>query len=562
MRVTTVRIRNFRGIRELDLDLDETTVLVGENNSGKTAVLDVLRICLRDLGPRRRVVFEALDFHLSDAAADPATADPIQIEITFSEQTTGEWSDELIGRLNRDNVLQVDDDGRSRVMLRVTCAYDPESRDFDQQWSFLNLHREPLTGVNERALTGLQREVSYYYLQALRDVRHHFGEKGPFWRPFLKDARLPAEQKAEIERRLREVNDLVVRSHDSFRQVHDGLHHVQDVVPLAAGDVVSIEAVPGRIFDMLAKAQINLGSVTGARIPLHRHGEGTQSLSVLMLFTAFLEAWPAGAPILALEEPEAHLHPSAVRALWRLVRDFTGQKLISTHSGDLLAETEVHQIRRLARTRDGIRAFRVPADLLCAEETRKFHYHIRQARGELLFARCWLLVEGETEAWIYPAAARATGIDLHREGIRVVEYRQTDVGLLAKIANALGIAWYCVGDDDAEGENTRAALQAHLGGADEQDRMVFPYEDIEVHLLENGYDDVYDDFMPDQKRAMIEGARGDAGYWSSYAQTLPGRAKTRATAAVAAATEQRGDDGVTVAIRDVLERVALLARGA
>ena len=92
--------------------------------------------------------------------------------------------------------------------------------------------------------------------------------------------------------------------------------------------------------------------------------------------------------------------------------------------------------------------------------------------------------------------------------------------------------------------------------------MVFPYEDIEVHLLENGYDDVYDDFMPDQKRSMIEGARGDAGYWSSYDQALPGRTKTRAAAAVAAATEQRGNGGVTVAIRDVLERVALLARGA
>ena len=99
----------------------------------------------------------------------------------------------------------------------------------------------------------------------------------------------------EIERKIREVNDLVVNSHDSFRQVHDGLRQVQDVVPLTSGDGVSIEAVPGRIFDMLAKAQITLGSVTGARIPLNRHGEGTQSLSVLMLFTAFLEAWPAGA---------------------------------------------------------------------------------------------------------------------------------------------------------------------------------------------------------------------------------------------------------------------------
>ena len=282
----------------------------------------------------------------------------------------------------------------------------------------------------------------------------------------------------------------------------------------------------------------------------------------MILFTAFLEAWPAGAPILALEEPEAHLHPSAVRALWGLVRNFTGQKLISTHSGDLLAETEVHQIRRLARTRGGIRAFRVPAGLLSAEETRKFNYHVRQARGELLFARCWLLVEGETEAWIYPAAARATDIDLHREGIRVVEYRQTDVGLLAKIANALGIAWYCVGDDDAARESARRTLREHLRGADEQERMVFPYENIEIHLLGNGYGDVYDGFMAEQNRAKIDGAPGDRGYWSRYAKALPRIAKTRAAAAVAAAMEQRGDDGVTAEIRGVLNRVVTFARDA
>ena len=567
MRVTAVRIRNFRGLRKLDLDLGEITVLVGENNSGKTAVLDALRICLRDLGPHRRVVFEALDFHLADATADPASADPIQIEITFSEQTTGEWSDERIRRLDRDNILQVDDDGRSHVMLRVTCAFDPENRDFHPQWSFLNLNREPLTRVNERALTGLQREVSYYYLQALRDVRHHFGEKGPFWRPFLKDARLPADERDKIERKLREVNDLVVSSHDSFRRVHDGLHHVQDVVPLAAGDVVSIEAVPGRIFDMLAKAQINLGSVTGAKVPLHRHGEGTQSLSVLMLFTAFLEAWPAGAPILALEEPEAHLHPSAVRALWGLVGNFAGQKLISTHSGDFLAETEVHQIRRLARTQDGIRAFRVPADLLSDEETRKFNYHIRQARGELVFARSWLLVEGETEAWIYPAAARATGIDLHREGIRVVEYRQTDVGLLAKIANALGIAWYCVGDADTarggkQASRTKASLRNHLGDLNEADLMVFPYENTDIHLLENQYEDIYEQFMPAQNKARIERMRGAPDYWSEYFDALPKKAKTRAAAEVAAEMERRGDDGVTAEIRGVLNRVLSFARDA
>ena len=562
MKITSLHIENFRGIRRLDLDLDEMTVLVGENNSGKTAVLDALRLCLRDLGPRRRVVFDALDFHLADAEAEPASAEPIRIEITFSEQSKGKWNDRLIRRLNRDNILQVDDDERRHVILRVTCEYDSTSQDFAQDWAFLNLDREPLTTVSERALTGLQREVSYFYLQALRDARRHFGEKGPFWQPFLKDTRLPIEKKAELERMIRDVNELVVSSHDSFERVQEGLRRVQDVVPLTAGDVVSIEAIPGRIYDMLANARINLGTFGGAKIPVERHGEGTQSLAVLMLFAAFLEAWPEGAPIVALEEPEAHLHPSAIRALQRLVRNFSGQKLLSTHSGELLAETEIHQIRRLARTGEGIRSYRIPSGLLSAEEARKFNYHVRQARGELLFARCWLLVEGETESWIYPAAARAIDIDLHREGIRVVEYKHSDVGLLAKVANQLGIVWYCVGDDDGERRNTRDRLKDHLRSSEEADRVIFPYENIEIHLLGNGYEHVYETFMPEQNRTKVESEPGEPDYWKKYARHLPRRSKTRAAAAVAIEMEERGADGITAEIRAVLDKVVSLARGA
>ena len=122
----------------------------------------------------------------------------------------------------------------------------------------------------------------------------------------------------EIEAKLREVNELIVSSHTSFEQVRDGLRRVQSVVPLASGEAVSIEAVPNRMFDMLAKAQVQLGTSGGATIPLGRHGEGTQGLAVLMLFSAFLEAQSEGAAVLALEEPEAHLHPSAISALWEL----------------------------------------------------------------------------------------------------------------------------------------------------------------------------------------------------------------------------------------------------
>ena len=532
MRITFLRVRNFRGIRDLDIELGNVTVLIGENNSGKTSVLDALKLCLRDLGPRRRVVFDGLDFHLVDGQSEPSSADPIEIEVRFSDTEGAPWGDELVARLARAGILQTDGD-RSHVRLRVTCDYDRSARDFSHQWQFLDLEGDPLSQVAGRALAVLQDEVRYYYLSALRDASRHFDAKGPFWRPFLQDSELSVEKKAEIEERLREVNELVVSSHASFEQVQEGLRRVQSVVPLASGQAVSIEAVPNRMFDMLAKAQVQLGTSSGARIPLRRHGEGTQSLSVLMLFSAFLEAQSEGAPVLALEEPEAHLHPSAIRALWGLVRGFSGQKLVSTHSGDLLAETDIRDIRRLAQTEKGIRVFQVGHSVLTPEETRKFNYHIRLDRGELLFARCWLLVEGQTESWVYPAAARALGLDVHREGVRVVEFSQSDVGMLTKVANALGIPWFCVGDDDGKRKKVEPRLKENLVGADDTDRVAFPYRNIETHLTEGGYREVY--------------GRHRKGH------------KTRAAAEVAVEMENRGKKGVTPEIRSVLEKVVSLA---
>ena len=120
------------------------------------------------------------------------------------------------------------------------------------------------------------------------------------------------------------------------------LQELQNIVVVATKDVVDIEAVPNRILDILSKSQVLIGTKTGSMIPLFRHGEGTQSLAVLMLFSAFLENQGNEATILALEEPEAHLHPSAVRILWRIVQTYAHQRIISSHSGELLSEIDIH----------------------------------------------------------------------------------------------------------------------------------------------------------------------------------------------------------------------------
>ncbi len=80
MKLTGIRIENFRGIRSLHLSLDSLTVLIGENNAGKSTVLESIRLVLtRSWGGRRDARFTEYDFHLADDTALPQTANPISI---------------------------------------------------------------------------------------------------------------------------------------------------------------------------------------------------------------------------------------------------------------------------------------------------------------------------------------------------------------------------------------------------------------------------------------------------------------------------------------------------
>ena len=186
---------------------------------------------------------------------------------------------------------------------------------------------------------------------------------------------------------------------------------------------------------------------------------------------------------------------------------------------------------------------------------------MRQNRGELLFARCWLLVEGETEVWVYSAAARALGFNLHREGVRLVALAQSDAGMLAKIASAFGIDWYCVGDDDDGRRKIESQLSSVPWSTSGGDRTVFPYPDIETHLLSNGYDAVYREHMPMQNLQKITTRPNDPGYWREYARQLPRWAKARAAAEVAIEMERRGESGVSPEIGAVVRAVVQLAQG-
>lgn len=563
MRLTHARIQNFRGLRDLSLDLDEVTVLLGENNSGKTAVMEALRLCLTEVRSRRGTAFHAYDFHLMDAAADPSSAEPIRITLTFAEHESGAWSAKVLRELTGVGVLQLDPDGRGQVTVRVTARYEPGPKEPAQTWEFLDLAGEPLPRAEPRALSVLQELVSYFYLSALRDASKQFDARGRFWRPFLKSSTLDATEKDALEAALKDVNDRIVRSHAGFDAARDKLAALQDIVPLSGGDVVAIDAIPGRIFDMLSRTVVSLGASTGAWVPVDRHGEGTQSLAVLMLFGAFLDISGMESAIVALEEPEAHLHPTAIRSLWKLIEKLPGQKIISTHSGDLVSEVPVSQVRRFSRGPNGTVAHQMAAGSLTPDQLRQFNIHVRAHRGELLFARCWLLVEGDTESILLPELARIAEIDLHRAGVRIVTYRHADVGTYLCAANALGVRWCVLADNDTQGTPDRAKVLEKLNGASATDVLFQMQEkDIEEYLCVHGFGAVYESYLNPQTARQVTCTKGEPSYWRQVLQAIKNaRFYSKPDAALRVADLVREGEPAPPLLMDVL-RAAVRLGGA
>ena len=566
MLLSKLKIENYRGIKDLELTLGEITVLVGENNCGKTTVLHALRACLQTLRSSGRTSpFDEFDLHFDSRTSDPTTAPPIVITLTFEEGLPGEWSDEVEQKLGGDGgvIALMPPDDHSRVQLRVSAEYSKITQDIDTTFEFLDASNKPLPAKNRSRLGSLQQLRPLFYLSALRDAGKEFSRTSQFWSPFVKNSQIDEAIKADIEAQLENINAQIIDAHGTFKGVREHLGKVQELVALGGQDVVSVDAVPVRVFDMLNRTQISIASATGARLPIGRHGEGTQSLTVLMLFDAFLKSELArkqgmkeSKPIVALEEPEAHLHPNAVRALWKTIEDIDGQKLVATHSGDLLSEVDVYSIRRLYRKNYTTQVGLIKPNIMDERQLQKFDHFVRRTRGELFFARVWILVEGETDVIILSGASRVLGIDLERSAVRLVEYAQVGLSTFIKAADSLGILWHIFSDGDAAGQKNMATVRQLLETKSETDHFtLLPNGDsIEPYLCRNGFMDVYESHANEQNRERyIKVDKEDDTYPEQLCKCLPNNGKPSAAHAVVEKMKADGVGSVPKEIEDCLK---------
>ena len=381
MHIASIRIKNFRLLRDIEIPLSRTTVLIGANNSGKSSVLDCISLALGRRWGQRGTGFSEYDLtidsdSLLEAAVRPTTVSPVSgappadeqapeasIELLFTEQTIGEWPEEIATGLF--GIIKTDPHTELKsITLRVTYTLSYPENTYEPGWSFLNINGEPFaTKEARRAANAHQffKFVPVFFLSALRDASEEFSSRSQFWGRLLKAVEISPDDRRILDEQIEELNSRLLAADSRVAETVERLREIQAVVAHGAAADVSIRALPMRVWELLARSEIVIkGETGGAWLPLDRHGQGVKSLSVIYLFNAFVERLlketysEHSEPIVALEEPEVHLHPHAVRALWSQIDAMPGQKIIASHSPYFVQHVPIRNIRLLRRGADGV----------------------------------------------------------------------------------------------------------------------------------------------------------------------------------------------------------------
>lgn len=574
MKLIEICIENFRGIRSLRLPLDKLTVLIGENNIGKSTILDAIRLVLtRSFGFRRGGQFSEYDFHLQNGNSTPQAAPPIKIILHFAEEHEDEWPDTMLQQM--EGAFQLDKKGLHHAWFMAEGSFNTATASFETKWAFLDVNGAELNMKSQVPFNLLPKFAPIFFLSALRDASQEFGQRGQFWSGFLKSIQLPPDKREQIEKMLQEVNTSVISANAGLTEVIKRIADAKKFVSLDSIAPVILEAIPTRVFDMTGKIQVHLKSTEGVKLPLSRHGEGTQSLAVLMLFQAFVSAnlaevyTPESKPILALEEPEAHLHPSAVRSLGPLLQSMTGQILVSSHSGDLVSRIPLTSLRRLYRKNGETMVGHMVNGLLDDREIQAIDYSIHLTKGHCLFSRCWLLVEGESDFHIMPLLLELSGFSQDQCNLSILEISQV-VGKgepFIKFSKAFGIQWFMIADNDSSGKDyVNRAKQYLENGEILADRaQTLHHCDIEHEFWHSGYDNFMTNMISTQNQKEIDAqANGDADKKITLtikkavneAGGKPAFART-----LAIEVHQRGAATIPQTIQDIIKRVIQLTGG-
>ena len=245
-----------------------------------------------------------------------------------------------------------------------------------------------------------------------------------------------------------------------------------------------------------------------------------------------------------------------------IVNDLPGQKLLSSHSGDLLASVDPYAVRRFVRRDGDIHVYRIQPGSLIGDRDEKVRLPCSSEPRRIAFRQMLVARRGRDRNDLADRGSRSygSGTGTCRRPVRRGSARP-DVGMLAKIANQLGIEWYCVLDDDSGRRKYEKSVRAQFDAASEADRLTFPYYNIERFLCESGFGDLYEARMSRKKQPPTS-THGTTAYWDEVLNALPARGFSKPAVALEAVFKMKaGAVEVPPTMKSILEKAIALTGG-
>lgn len=460
MQICRLTIKNFRGIKDATLDLPTHGVLIGDNNTGKTTVLEALDLVL---GPDRLGRTPCVDEHdfyqgkylatLVPVPPPPAPAPPlppviagaaipappgsiaisvpaprIEIEATISHLTDVQkvrfsdyiefWDTSQALLYQLPQPAGVDAACMSEA-LRVTFIghYDSEEDDFEGRTYFTRSLTESLVPVQfskkDKQLCG------FLYLRSLRT----------------------GSRALSLERG--SLLDIVLRLKDVRPQMWEATIAKLESYSVASDPKLGISGVLESINDSLKRyvpkewgvePHLKVSNLTREHLrkvitafiatgdgnhsaPFFRQGTGTINMLVLAMLSQI--AQDKQNVIFAMEEPETAIPPYAQKRIVHEIRKLASQTLFTSHSPYVLEEFKLEETIVLARTSAGTLSQSQIA-LPHSVKLKRYRQEFRTRFCEGLLARRVLIAEGATEASAFPVVCRHLA-EMHPNTYRALE---------------------------------------------------------------------------------------------------------------------------------------------
>jgi putative ATP-dependent endonuclease of OLD family len=442
-----LQIRNFRKIEELTVEFPRgLTVLVGENNSGKTTIIDALRLMLfssRD--------FDSLRLTEDDFRSGTDYA-PIEISCIFTDLTD---EDEV----HFQECLV--DIGDGKFEMQVTTRVE-----FNKTTNRCNVKMWGGETEGGSLPSNHYDRIATIYLQPLRDPERGLrpGQHSQVSR--LIDCLTAEDQHADFEAIARDANE----------KIRD-LKPVED----ARGDInTQMAAIAGS--ELAQKTELIFSDPTFRRIiaglqpeieglPFSLNGLGYNNLVFASATLGTLRrSKQFSFRSILVEEPEAHLHPQLQMLLLRhfanVAQDPEGndvQVIASSHSPILASQAPIDSIVSVHEVDGKVTAVSVCAIEIEDKLKKKLQRYLDATRGELFFGRRILMVEGIAEALLLPILTKFAGGSLKDSAVAVLNADGINFNAFIPLfgENRLGIPVAILTDGDAEnvgGEKSSTAV--------------------------------------------------------------------------------------------------------